>query len=244
MLLAIRIVLVLIYFFVIAFLGTLMCLFRPFNPDNTPLCGRMFSWGGIKLMGIKLVLEGREQLNDWQPSIVVANHQSNLDLFVMGSSVPPRTVTIGKKSLKFLPLFGQVYWLAGNILIDRSKRMQSINTMTQIAEAIHSENTSIWVFPEGTRNSGKTLLPFKKGAFYMAMNANVPIVPICASSYMSHINLNRWRAGTIVVKILPPIPTAGLESDQLGTLITETQTLMQDTIVALNQRIEADAKHD
>ncbi|MCG8613423.1 MAG: 1-acyl-sn-glycerol-3-phosphate acyltransferase, partial [Pseudomonadales bacterium] len=135
MILMLRIPLVIGYFLIVAFAGLLLCLLRPFNPDNNYLCARIFSWGGIRLLGLKLRIQGQEHLSK-EPCIYVANHQDNLDLFVFGSMVPPRTVTIGKKSLKFIPFFGQLYWLAGNILIDREspkKAMVMMDKMTRNA---------------------------------------------------------------------------------------------------------------
>jgi len=233
----IRTTLVLIYFFAIAFIGSLISLLRPFNPDNTRICGRMFSWGSIKLLGINLVIEGKELLKDMPPSVIVANHQDNLDLFVHGAVVPKRAVSVGKKSLKYLPLFGQVYWLAGNIMIDRKKRKESINAMTETTEALTHKQTSIWVFAEGTRNRGNNLLPFKKGAFHMAKQADAPIVPICASSYPKHINLNKLRSGTIIIKILPSIQTAGTGTQELTSLRENVHQMMQTTIDELDNRV-------
>jgi len=94
MILFLRAIAVLTYFFLVALLGILVCLFRPFNPDNTRICGRMFSIGGLKLLGIKMTIEGKEHLQNMQPSIVIANHQDNLDLFIHGGVIPKRTVSV------------------------------------------------------------------------------------------------------------------------------------------------------
>ena len=239
MLLMIRTVLVLTYFFTVALLGSCMCLFRPFNPDNTRLCGRMFSWGALKLLGIKMTIENQAILDQMQPSVVIANHQSNLDLFIHGGVIPKRCVSVGKSSLKYLPLFGQVYWLAGNIMINRSKSRESINTMSETTDALKNNNTSIWVFAEGTRNGGNGLLPFKKGAFHMAQQAGVPIIPICASAYPKHINLNRWHAGEVIIRILPPMNTYLAEDKDLSVLVDEAHQNMKSTIDNLNQKVLA-----
>lgn len=238
MLLALRGLALLVYFIVAALIGTLICLFRPFNPANTPFCGWLFSIGGLKLLGVKLVVEGKEHLKDWKSSVIIANHQSNLDLFIFGQVLPPRTVSVGKKSLRYLPLFGQVYWLAGNILIDRSKQQKSITTMTSISEAIHQNNSSVWVFPEGTRYPEKGILPFKKGAFYMALNAQVPLVPIVSSAYTTHLKFNRWHSGTVMIRICPPIPTEGRDKRNLDELMQESHAYMQNTYAQLNQEVE------
>ncbi len=241
MLKVIRVVVVLAYFFTVALLGSLVSLLRPFNPDNTRLCGRLFSWGAIRLLGVDLKIEGLENLRDMQPGIVLANHQSNLDLFVHGAVIPRRTVSVGKKSLAYLPLFGQVYWLAGNILIDRANSRQSIDTMTQVSEAIKHRATSIWVFPEGTRNRGKGLQAFKKGAFHMAINAQAPIYPICASTYAGRLELNRWRSGTIRVRILPPIPTRELGHEDIQPLMAQVSSTMRAVIEEMDQQLDETA---
>lgn len=239
MILFLRTVVVLSYFFIVALLGIIICLFRPFNPDNTRICARLFSGGGLKLLGIKLTIEGKEHLENMRPSIVIANHQDNLDLFIHGSVIPKRTVSVGKKSLRYLPLFGQVYWLSGNIMINRKKSKASINSMTETTEALKHNNTSIWVFPEGTRNKGESLLPFKKGAFHMAKQADAPIVPICASAYPKHINLNRWHAGHVCIRILPAIQTKELPQDSINGLCETTHQKMSQTIDELNRVVLA-----
>lgn len=233
-----RILLVLTYFLGAAIVSSLVSLCRPFNPDNTRLGGKIFSWGALKLLGVDYRVEGRENIAEVPPSIVVANHQDNMDLFMCGPVVPKRTVSIGKKSLRFLPLFGQAYWLAGNILIDRSNQTKSINLLSQITEAIHHDQKSVWVFAEGTRNRGKGLLPFKKGAFHMALKAGVPIIPICISTYPGKLDLDRWCSGTVRVKILPPISTEGYNEKSMDALRQETWSLMSETIKQLDQQVD------
>ena len=236
MILFFRALLVLCYFFLAALLGILLCLFRPFNPDNTRICGRLFSVGGLKLLGIKVHVEGLEHLQSMPPSIVIANHQDNLDLFIHGGIIPKRCVSVGKKSLRYLPLFGQVYWLAGNIMIDRKKSKASIDAMTETTDALKHKQTSIWVFPEGTRNHGNNLLPFKKGAFHMAKQADAPIIPICTSAYPKHLKLNRWHAGEVYIQILPAVETKNLAQHQLAELCQQVHQSMEQSINLLNKR--------
>ncbi len=242
MLKIVRLVLMLCYFLCAALLCIPICLLRPFNPDNTRVCGRIFSWGGLKAMGVKLVVEGKEHLESMQAGVIVANHQSNYDLFVHGGVIPSRAVSLGKQSLKYLPLFGQVYWLSGNIMINRSNTKQSKNTLDEVTEAITLHDKTIWVFAEGTRNPNPGLLPFKKGAFHMALKAQAPLYPICASSFAQQIDLNKWNAGTILIRILPPIPTQGLSDSDMNTLVEQTHSIMQSTIDELDQRAVAQSQ--
>ncbi len=90
------------------------------------------------------------------------------------------------------------------------------------------------MFAEGTRNLGKGLLPFKKGAFQMAIAAGVPIVLVCTSTYVKHMQLNRWNSGTIKIRSLAPIPTAGLTLDGLPALMEQCQQQMHACIDRLD----------
>lgn len=95
-----------------------------------------------------------------------------------------------------MPLFGQLFWLAGNVLIDRGNAQKARRSMLTTTHTLQHEETSIWVFPEGTRNLGESLLPFKKGAFQMAIAAGVPIVPVCVSTLRDPYeaqSLEQWR---------------------------------------------------
>jgi len=119
--------------------------------------------------------------------------------------VPKNCVSLGKKSLKWIPFFGQLYWLSGNILIDRANRSKAAGTISKAAEKIKKNGLSIWVFAEGTRSYGRGLLPFKTGAFHTAMSADVPVVPVCMNTTHKTIKLNRWDNGTIYIEMLAPI---------------------------------------
>ncbi|GGH92018.1 1-acyl-sn-glycerol-3-phosphate acyltransferase [Pseudomonas fluvialis] len=227
-----------IHFLIAGTLGLILGLCRPFNPDNSRLCARLYSWPALRLLNIK-VDTATEGLRDHQRScVIVANHQSNYDLYVLGKVVPKRTVSIGKKSLKWVPFFGQLYWLAGNVLIDRGNARQAKQAMLTTTETLQHQDTSIWVFCEGTRNLGKGLLPFKKGAFQMAIAAGVPIIPVCVSTYAGKLSLNRWLGGRIRIESLPAIPTSGLSMDDLPALIERCREQMQACITRLDNQLQ------
>ncbi|MFT6266295.1 MAG: 1-acyl-sn-glycerol-3-phosphate acyltransferase [Oleiphilaceae bacterium] len=235
MLQLIRIPIALIVFVFISIIGAFLFLFRPFNPDNTRLAARTFSWFGTKILGIKVQLQGTEFFKDMPPSVVVANHQDNLDLIICGAVIPKRTVSVGKRSLLLLPGFGLIYWLAGNVLIDRSNKKNSNSTLDTTTEALTKGNRSIWMFAEGTRNQGKNILPFKKGAFRMAIEAGVPIVLICVQSYSGKLSLNKLNSGTVNIKVLEPISTKGLTLDDSKQLMDECWQKMKTTLDQLDK---------
>ena len=226
-----------IYFVLVSLLGIFICLARPFHPDNTRLFGRIFSWGGAALLGIKIKVKNYDSLRKVGPCVYVVNHQDNFDLFVCGRVVPKRTVTLGKKNLRWLPFFGQLYWLAGNIFIDRKNRSRSKITISSSIRALTEKNTSIWVFVEGTRNRGRNMLPFKKGAFKMAIEAGVPIIPICVSSYARHTDLHRLRSSRAEIRILPPLFTNRLTDEDTNRILQQCWDEMKATIDAMDREI-------
>ena len=239
MLFVLRMLLMGVHFILAGLLGLLLGLCRPFNPDNSRLCARLYSLPALCLLRLKLKTDVRPLLEHQRSCVIIANHQSNYDLFVFGNVVPRRTVCIGKKSLKWVPLFGQLFWLAGNVLIDRGNPLKARRSMLTTTHTLQHKNTSIWVFPEGTRNFGEELLPFKKGAFQMAIAAGVPIVPVCVSSYVKHMRLNRWRSGKILIRSLPAIPTAGLSLDDMPLLIAQCREQMRECIASMDRQLQA-----
>ncbi|MEY4764891.1 MAG: hypothetical protein RI907_1564 [Pseudomonadota bacterium] len=234
MLSLLRIVLLAVHFVIGSVIGLLIGLCRPFNPDNSRLCARVYAIPALRILGIRTHLEVDGITHHERPAVIVANHLSNHDLFVFGRIVPRRTVSLGKTSLKWIPLFGQLYWLAGNVLIDRGNARQAKRAMVTTTDTLQHKDMSIWVFAEGTRSHGKGMGPLKKGAFQMAINAGVPIVPVCANNYTRGLNLNRWHAGTVRMRALPPIPTAGLTIDDVPELMARCEREMRALIDQLD----------
>ncbi|WP_095082592.1 1-acylglycerol-3-phosphate O-acyltransferase [Pseudomonas sp. Irchel s3h17] len=239
MLYLIRMLLMGLHFMIAGGLGVILGLCRPFNPDNSRLCARLYAWPAMCILRLRVKTDVDSLTHKKQSCVVIANHQSNYDLFVLGNVVPHRTVCIGKKSLKWVPLFGQLFWLAGNVLIDRGNAHKARKAMLTTTDTLQHKDTSIWVFPEGTRNLGKELLPFKKGAFQMAIAAGVPIVQVCVSNYINHMRLNRWNSGRILIRSLPPIPTAGLTLDDMPALMEQCREQMRECIDLLDRQLQA-----
>jgi 1-acyl-sn-glycerol-3-phosphate acyltransferase len=181
-------------------------------------------------LGMRVEAEGRENLTAHTPCIYIANHQSLFDIVVLAEFYPPNTVVIGKKELRRIPFFGWMYLATGNVLIDRKDHARAVGRLMEAERAIEERGVSIWIFPEGTRGKepGK-LLPFKKGAFYMAVATGTPLVPVVAGPIRRLFDPSRHRArpGTIHVRILPPIPTAGLTEDDVPELLATAQGRMQ-----------------
>ncbi|MCF4997729.1 1-acylglycerol-3-phosphate O-acyltransferase [Pseudomonas syringae] len=239
MLFLLRMLLMSLHFIVAGVLGVMLGLCRPFNPDNSRLCARLYALPAMCILRLRLKVDVASLASKPNGCVIIANHQSNYDLFVFGNVVPRRTVCIGKKSLKWVPLFGQLFWLAGNVLIDRGNAQKARQSMLTTTHTLQHEDTSIWVFPEGTRNLGEELLPFKKGAFQMAIAAGVPIIPVCVSNYVKHMRLNRWNSADVLIRSLPAIPTQGLTMDDMPKLIEQCREQMRECVDAMDRQLQA-----
>jgi 1-acyl-sn-glycerol-3-phosphate acyltransferase len=204
----------------------------------------------LKILKIKInIINGQQNsLEGFSPCIFISNHQHMLDVCICGAIVPQKTFAMGKKSILLLPFFGQVFWLAGNALINRSKRDQAIRTMDDATNKLTRENMATWIMPEGTRNHGKGLLPFKKGAFHSAIKAQVPLIPVCISSYES-INLNKLFPGEVTIKVMPAIKTKGLTATDVNRLKNEAfssikkglQSLSKESQISRPDNLQRDA---
>ncbi len=174
-----------------------------------------------RVLGWRVALEGHETLLETSPAVVVGNHQSNLDTVPWASFFPPRSVAVGKKEILKVPFFGWLWKATHNILIDRSNPESARRSIADAAARIRDEKLNVWILPEGHRNDKPEMLPFKKGAFHLAIAAQVPVLPFATSPMWEHLDAARWmvRPGTITVRFLPPIPTAGMTEDDVDRLL-------------------------
>jgi 1-acyl-sn-glycerol-3-phosphate acyltransferase len=181
-------------------------------------------------LGVRVEVIGGENLRASRPCVYVSNHQSAYDVPVLAGIYPEGTVLIAKKELRSIPLFGWLYEATGNLLIDRASNPGSIQRLKEAETAIRERGVSVWIFPEGTR--GKVpgqLLPFKKGAFYMAIAAGVPVVPVVVSPIapLFHVERRYIRKGTVQIRVLDPVPTRGLGEADVNGFLNEVQSKMQ-----------------
>lgn len=218
---------------VICFFALLLYIARPFNPDNNRLLGRAVARVGRFILGMERPLSGQENMPGDRPTVVIANHQHNDDLFVVGDLLPPRTVTVGKSSLVWLPFFGQVFWLGGNVILNRARSHKAVAVMQATTEAITRDRKSLWIFPEGTRSRGQGLQRFKKGAFHAAVNSGAPITMVCVSQYQDGTIGWSGRREPVSIRILPPVETSGLTSEDIPELMARCHREMEAAIASM-----------
>lgn len=232
-----RIVVVAIFAVFMFVFGCGYCLLSPRNPKNVFVIGRLFSKvAGI--LGYKLHLRLPDDAYQRGQHVYIANHQNTWDLFTVSAAVTPKVVTVGKKSLLWIPLFGQIYWLTGNILIDRFNRTKAVGTIEQVIRKMKQSDLSVWMFPEGTRSRGRGLLPFKTGAFHTAVGAGTPIIPIVCSTTQGKLKLNQWDNGHVIVEMLPPISTEGCTKSDVRKLATQCRNQMKEKLAELDAEVD------
>lgn len=222
-----RRIIVIFYFLLVSIACLILAALRPFDLINSYRFLTWLSPVSLKILGLKFEIEGK--VPEQRPLVVIGNHQHTFDVFIYGSVLPPKTVAIGKKSIVFIPLFGQLFWLTGQFLLDRKNTSKAYGTLGAVKERAVKEKINVLIFPEGTRSKGKGLLPFKKGAFHLAIEMGAPLVAVVTNSYLKDFDYNRWVSGTIKVKILPPISTAGMNLEQVDALMASTRELIINT---------------
>nr|XP_041568686.1 1-acyl-sn-glycerol-3-phosphate acyltransferase alpha isoform X2 [Taeniopygia guttata]XP_041568687.1 1-acyl-sn-glycerol-3-phosphate acyltransferase alpha isoform X3 [Taeniopygia guttata] len=192
-----------------------------------------------RLYGIRMEVRGAQHFPPRQPYVVVSNHQSSLDLMGMMEVLPDRCVPIAKRELLYMGAVGVVCWLGGIIFIDRKRTHDAISVMAEAAHTMLSQDVRVWVFPEGTRNHSGSMLPFKRGAFHLAVQAQVPVVPIVISSYQHFYSKRerRFTPGHCVIQVLPPLPTSGLGPAEVPALTERVRGAMLRTFERLSAEL-------
>lgn len=155
--------------------------------------------------GVTFVIEDPDNyLNDTRPAVIIGNHQTELDVLMLACVFPKWCSVTAKKSLKNWPFLGWFMALSGTVFIDRANSSSARNAMSGAAKEIKGAKQSVYMFPEGTRSYSKEpmLLPFKKGAFHLALQAGVPILPVVVANYADVLFVQgyKFRSGTILCK--------------------------------------------
>lgn len=164
-------------------------------------------WAG----SVPVILEGVENLRTDEPQIVVSNHQSWFDVFALAAHLPVRYRFVAKKELGEIPIFGKAWMACGHVSVDRGTREAAIESLDQAWREVHEDKLTMVLFPEGTRSPDGRLKPFKKGAFVLAVQGQVPLVPVAVVGSREVMKKGSWkvRSRPITLKIGEPIPTEG-----------------------------------
>ncbi len=191
-------------------LGMLWAVWRR-RPDAACRCDRgPRRWSRLLLRcsGVQVVLQNAEAIDPTRPQILVANHGSWFDVLALAAFLPGRYVFVAKRELEGVPLFGAAVRACGHIFIDRQDHTRAVESLEGARRALEETRPTIIMFPEGTRSATGELQPFKKGAFVLAIQTGVEVVPAAISGSRAVMRKHAWRIrpGTVRVRFGTPIP--------------------------------------
>ncbi len=191
-------------------------------------------------MGLKIEVD-RPELLTKLPALLISNHQSELDIYILGRVFPPKCVITAKNTLKYVPFLGWFMYLSGTFFLVRHNPKKDVSTLNRALAQLKQRKGGLYMFPEGTRSyaTKPALLPFKKGAFHLAIEGQIPIIPIVVSntSNIYSLKLKNFNRGTIKIKVLDPIFTVGLTKDDVPKLCLDTEKKMRKEITKLGMSV-------
>ena len=176
--------------------------------------------------------------NPRQPYVVVSNHESFADILLI-SHLPWEMKWLSKAELFRIPIMGWMMWLAGDIPVKRGFGPSAVEAMERCRKALR-QRVSVMIFPEGTRSKTAELLPFKDGAFRLAIEAGVPILPLALSGTGTALPKHGWRFGRAAahLRVLEPVDTAGLTLADVPAL----KARIRDLIVRTRDSLAAEQR--
>lgn len=177
---------------------------------------KLFSGGILFITGIKLKVEGLDNIDSKATYVFVSNHASQFDITALQFGIPNRLAMIYKKELSKIPLFGWQLAAGPYVSIDRKNAENALRSIQKAKQVMKEKNVSILVFAEGTRSPDGQVQEFKRGAFRLASSVGYPIVPITiiGSSRIMPKGKLKFNKGEIIMRIDKPIPTQELKSRQ------------------------------
>jgi len=184
------------------------------------------AWGRVlcRIAGIRVRVEGRENLDPHRTYIFIGNHTSQTDIWTFQGYIPHDFRWIAKKELFAIPLFGPAMKAVGFISIDRSHGRKALQSLNDAAARI-ADGASVLIFPEGTRSPDGRLHPFKTGAILLAIKAGVPVVPVGFNGTFQVLPKGRLlaRGGNVVLRLGIPLPTKDFKAKDKQALALQLQ---------------------
>ena len=191
-------------------------------------------WGrvmcAIALTRVKI--KGNENIDPEKSYIFVANHQSMFDIFLIYGYLNAKFKWIMKMELRRTPLLGKACESMGHIFVDRSSPMRAQKSLEAAKSRLLQGNNSIFLFPEGTRSANGKIGRFKRGAFTIARDLHLPIIPVTISGAYNVLPKNGWyiTPGTITMTIHQPIDTTNLNDDNLNETIDQVKNTVESAL--------------
>lgn len=187
----------------------------------------------LAMAGIRYRVIGREHVPDG-PVVFCSNHESNVDPAVLFKVLHPELHVLYKAELRRFPIMATVFDVGGFVPVERGDREKAMASIARGAESIRAGH-SFLIFPEGTRSRTGELLPFKKGGFIMAIQAQAPVVPVAIRGGRAAMQKGSAlvRPVDVTVRIGQPIPTAGLTVQDRDALIARTRSAIESLLAQM-----------
>ncbi len=185
----------------------------------------------------KFTLTGQVPDDPRRPYVVVANHESFVDILLI-SHIPMEMKWLSKDTFFKIPVLGWMMRLAGDIPLSRGDRASSAEAIRQCHDRLQ-KHVSVMIFPEGSRSKTGELGQFKKGAFRMAVDAGVPILPLAVHGTRSALRKNDWRFGdsTAEVRVLKPVSTNGLTVEDVPALRDQVREMIANELSSMKSDV-------
>ena len=198
---------------------------------------RLVGHTALRLQGIELVVEHLERVATREARIVLLNHTSQLDLFIFAALFPPGGCAVGKKEILWLPPIGWCFWAFRLYTIDRKDLERAKASLKSVRDDLKRQRISVFTAPEGTRSRDLRLQPLKKGAFHLAAETHVPIVPaiVRGAGECQPVGQLVADSGVVGVEFLPPVATQGYSTGNVDAKSEELHELFA-------RRLEADTR--
>ena len=188
-------------------------------------CARAWAWLILKTTRVRITVSGLEHIDPAKSYVFAANHQSIYDIPIVFLSIPMQLRIVAKQSLGRIPFMGWHLHHSGHLLVDRrNPGADIVEKMTRLV----SERHSLIVFPEGTRSVDGTLGRFKKGSFVVAIDAQLPVVPVSIRGSRHVMKKGRLMVcpGEVTLAIHAPMPTAGVAREDVRAFAQRVRTVV------------------
>lgn len=160
--------------------------------------GTVVGWTLMRISGSPVTVSGREHFNGDRPAICVGNHTSVVDAFTSVWLAPSGTVGVAKREILRYPVYGQVWFLSGHLIVDRSNTERAKESFRRLAQFVRQKGLQVLLWPEGTRARDGRLQPFKKGFVHLAIETGLPVVPMVTAGAQ-----DVWKRGSLRLREVP-----------------------------------------
>ncbi|CUM67945.1 uncharacterized protein PRCAT00005658001 [Priceomyces carsonii] len=198
---------------------------------------KVFYFACSSLLGLKITIKNEKYLHE-KPAIIISNHQSALDIYVLGKIFQVGYTVTAKKALQYVPLLGWFMLASGTFFLDRTRGEKARKVLDKAFDGVKAEKRGLFIFPEGTRSATSKLemLPFKKGSFYLAKQGGLPIIPVVVSNTSDIFSSKNkiFNGGEIFIEVLEPMSTDGLNSnEEVSNFCAEVRSKMLEKLKEL-----------